>query len=157
MDHPFPPRSPRRLRDRIAARTVLPALLAAGALTACASTPQPAPFIAAGVASVDAARAAGASELAPVPLEDARAKLQRAQSLAQAGNKADAIRLAQQADVDAQLARARAGAERSRRSAAEVDSSLQVLQDELNRRQQQPLLQPSQPMPPQPQSPRFPQ
>jgi hypothetical protein len=156
MDHPSLSRSADGPRERSAGRTVLPAVLAAGLLAACASSPQPAPFIAASTASVEAARAAGASELAPVPLDEARAKLQRAQALAQAGSKEDAVRLAQQADVDAQLARARAGAERSRRSAAEIDASLQVLQDELNRRQQQPLQSP-QPLPPQPQPPRLPQ
>ncbi len=156
MDQSLPPRCPSGPRERITGRTVLAAWLTAGALAACAGTPQSAPFIAASTASIDAARAAGASELAPVPLDDARAKLQQAQALAQSGRNEDAIRLAQQADVDAQLARARAGAERSRRSAAEVDASLQVLQDELNRRQQ-PAVQPSQPMPPQPMPPRLPQ
>jgi Domain of unknown function (DUF4398) len=156
MDQPSAPRHPGRPRQRIAIRTVLPALLAAGALAACASAPQPAPFIAAGTASIEAARASGAAELAPVPLDNARAKLQQAQALAQAGNHEDAVRLAQQADVDAQLARARAGAERSRRSAAEIEAGLQVLQDELARRQA-PTGPSPQPVPPQPQPPRLPQ
>lgn len=156
MDQPSAPRQPGRPRQRIAIRTVLPVLLAAGALAACASAPQPAPFIAAGTASIEAARASGAAELAPVPLDNARAKLQQAQALAQAGNHEDAVRLAQQADVDAQLARARAGAERSRRSAAEIEAGLQVLQDELARRQT-PTGPSPQPVPPQPQPPRLPQ
>jgi len=156
MDHPFAPPRPGEPRERRAGRAVLPALLAAGVLAACASAPQPAPFIAAGTASIEAARASGAAELAPVPLDDARAKLQQAQAQAQAGNKEDAVRLAQQADVDAQLARAQAGAERSRRSAAEIQAGLQVLQDELARRQAPPGQSP-QPLPPQPQPPRLPQ
>lgn len=156
MDQPFASRRPGGPRERLAGRAVLPALLTAGMLAACASGPQPASFIAAGNASLEAARASGASELAPLPLEDARTKLQRAQVLAQAGNKEDAVRLAQQADVDAQLARAQASAERSRRSAAEIQAGLQVLQDELARRQQPPGQSP-QPVPPQPQPPRLPQ
>jgi len=158
MDHPIAPPRPGGPRTRSMGRAVLPALLAAGVLAACASGPQPASFIAAGTASIEAARASGAAELAPVPLDDARTKLQRAQALAQAGNKEDAVRLAQQADVDAQLARAQASAERSRRSAAEIQSGLQVLQDELARRQAPtgPSPQP-QPVPPQPQPPRLPQ
>lgn len=139
-----------------AGRVLLPALLAAALLGACAHSQPPAPFIAAGTASIEAARASGAPELAPVALNEARVKLQRAQALAQAGNGQDAVRLAQQADVDAQLARAQAGAERSRRSAAEIEAGLQVLQDELARRQQSPQ-QPSQPSQPQPQPPRLPQ
>lgn len=137
-----------------AGRVLLPALLAAGLLGACAHSPPPAPVIAAGAASIEAARASGAPELAPVALNEARVKLQRAQALAQAGKEQDAVRLAQQADADAQLARAQAAAERSRRSAAEVEAGLQVLQDELARRQQSPT-QPSQPQQPQP--PRLPQ
>jgi Domain of unknown function (DUF4398) len=156
MHQPLAPRHPGRPRAHSAGRTVLPALLAAGVLAACASAPQPASFIAAGTASIEAARASGAAELAPVPLDNARAKLQQAQALAQAGHKQEAVHLAQQADVDAQLARAQAGAERSRRSAAEVQAGLQVLQDELARRHA-PAGQPPQPLPPQPQPPRLPQ
>lgn len=148
---------PSAARGRLRTRHIaLPALLAAGLLGACAHSPSPAPFIAAGTASIEAARASGAPELAPVALNEARVKLQRAQALAQAGNDIDATRLAQQADADAQLARAQAGAERSRRSAAEVEAGLQVLQTELSRRQQSPL-QPTQPIPPQPMPPRQPQ
>lgn len=154
--------TPQRLHPSAARRRLrtgpigLPALLAAGLLGACAHSPTPAPFIAAGTASVEAARASGAPELAPVALNEARLKLQRAQALAQAGNNIDAVRLAQQAAVDAQLARAQAGAERSRRSAAEIEAGLLVLQNELSR-QQQPQQQPSQPMPPQPMPPQQPQ
>jgi hypothetical protein len=162
MDH-FPPLQRSHTPAAWAARhgqragrvLLLPALLVAGLLGACAHSQPPAPFIAAGAASIEAARASGAPELAPVALNEARAKLQRAQALAQAGNRGDAVRLAQQADVDAQLARAQAGAERSRRSAAEVEAGLQVLQDELARRQQSPV-QPTQPPQPQPQPPRLP-
>lgn len=150
---PHPSAAGPRLRTR---HMGLPALLAAGLLGACAHSPSPAPYIAAGTASIEAARASGAPELAPVALNEARVKLQRAQALAQAGNDADAVRLAQQADADAQLARAQAGAERSRRSAAEIEAGLQALQTELSRRQQSPL-QPSQPIPPQPMPPRQPQ
>jgi len=138
-----------------AGRMLRPVWLAAGLLGACAHAPPPAPFIAAGTASIEAARASGAPELAPVALNEARIKLQRAQALAQAGNAQEAIRLAQEADVDAQLARAQAGAERSRRSAAEIEAGLQVLQDELARRQPS-SMQPSQPSPSQPQPPGLP-
>jgi hypothetical protein len=129
----FAPRRPGGPRERLAGRAILPALLAAGALAACASAPRPAPFIAAGTASLEAARASGAAELAPEALDEARAKLQQARALALAGRKEDAVRLAQQAEVDAQLARAQAAAERSRRSATEVETVLQALQDELAR------------------------
>ncbi len=108
-------------------------LLGGLALVACASTPSPTPSIAAGAASIEAARADGASELAAVDINNARTKLDRARALAQAGNELGAMRMAEQADVDAQLARAKSGSERSRRSVAELEASLQTLREELSR------------------------
>jgi hypothetical protein len=43
------------------------------------------------------------------------------------------VRLAEQADLDAQLARALAGAERSQRAVGEVDASLRTLRRETER------------------------
>jgi hypothetical protein len=85
-------------------------------LGACSSTPSPEPALAAGTASVEAARSSGAPELASVEINNARSKLEKARLLAQAGKQKEAIRMAEQADVDAQLARARAGSERSMRA-----------------------------------------
>lgn len=102
-------------------------------LAACASTPPAAPSIETSAASVDAARSAGATDLAAVDLNNARTKLDRARALSQAGNQREATRLANEADVDAQLARARANAERSKRAVAELDASLQSLREEISR------------------------
>ena len=115
-----------------------PAPLAAAAavllvLAACASKPPVAPALAAATASTEAARAAGAAEFAPAPLDAARTKLDRAQGLASRGEREQALRLAEQADLDAQLARATAGAERSRRAVAEVETSLRTLREEMQR------------------------
>jgi len=107
--------------------------LASLALVACASAPSAAPALAASAASVEAARAANAAELAAVDMNAAREKLQRARALAQNGQPREAISLAEQADVDAQLARARAGSERARLAVAEVDQGLRVLREELAR------------------------
>jgi Domain of unknown function (DUF4398) len=106
---------------------------AAMVMASCASTPPAAPAITAGAASIDAARSAGAPEYAAAQLDTARVKLERAHALAQMGRNEEALALAQQADVDAQLARAMAGSERSQRAAAEVDRGLRTLRDELNR------------------------
>jgi len=121
------------MKPSIPALRRLGPLLAGLTLVACASTPSPVSSIEASAASIDAARGAGASELAAVEMNNARTKLERARALAQSGDQRGAVRLAEQADVDAQLARARAGAEKSRRAAAEVDAGLQTLRDELNR------------------------
>ena len=114
---------------------ILATLVASGALalTGCANTPSPAPALASTSASIEAARSAGAPELAAVELNEARNKLERARALAAAGDERGAIRLAEQADVDAQLARARAGSERSVRAVTELEAGLQTLREEINR------------------------
>lgn len=104
-----------------------------GLLAACSSNPKPAPAMAATQASVEAARAAGADELAPLELQQARTKLERARAFAQAGDEKQAVRWAEQAEADAQLARAMAASARSKRSVDEVQASLRALRDELNR------------------------
>lgn len=109
------------------------ALCTAALLGACASDPPAEPALAAGAASIDAARSSGAPELAAVQLNEARGKLERARALAQVGRNREAIRLAEEAEADAQLARAVAASERSRRAVTEVEASLATLRDELNR------------------------
>jgi chromosome segregation ATPase len=108
-------------------------LLCAGVLSACASDPSAAPALAASAASLEAARSSGAPELAASELNEARSKLERARALAQAGRNKEAVRMAEQADVDAQLARARTGSERSRRAVDELEAGLRTLREELSR------------------------
>jgi len=115
-------------------RTItLTAVLLSLSLTACATRDRPDAALAAGGAAFDAARAAGAAELAPQPLQQAQTKLARARALAQAGDQQGARRLAEQALVDAQLARAQSASERSRRAAEEVQASLRSLREEMQR------------------------
>jgi hypothetical protein len=111
----------------------LASLACAALLQGCASDPPATPSIAAGTAALEAARSAGAPEFAAADLDQARGKLERARALAQAGKNREAIRLAEQAEVDAQLARASAGSERSTRALNEVEASLRSLREELNR------------------------
>jgi len=143
-------------------RPTLAALACAGLLAACGSNPPAAPALAASNASLEAARSSGAAEWAAVELNDARTKLERARALAQTGKNTEAIRMAEQADADAQLARAKAGSERSRRAVAEVEASLRTLREELNRgpggAAAMPSTSPAMPMPVTPQAqPRPPQ
>lgn len=107
------------------------ALSAIELIAACASVPSAAPAIAAGAASIEAARASGAADYAAVYLSTAQSKLDRAQVLAHAGSHRDARRMAEQADVDAQFARALAGASRSQRSMSEIEANLRTLREQL--------------------------
>lgn len=103
----------------------------AGGLAACASPPPPREQLAVGRGSIDAALAAGASELAPVELERARTKFNQAQLAARDGNMVAARRLAESADADAQVARSKAQAERSKKAADEITAGLRTLRQQL--------------------------
>ena len=86
--------------------------------------------------AVDLARISGAQEKAPADFDVAVNKLDRANSTAQTRDKDEAMRLAQQAEVDANLARARTNAAQARLAEAEMAKSNDVLRAELSRTNQ---------------------
>jgi uncharacterized OsmC-like protein len=77
--------------------------------------------------AVDQARIAGAAEAAPNDFQVAVDKLDRASAAANDRKKDDAMRLAQEAQVDANLARARSDATHARMAAAELAKSNELL------------------------------
>ena len=99
-------------------------------VAACASTPVPNEKLAVAKASVQRAEQAGAPEFAPVELSTARDKLARAEKAAADHEAQPATQLAEQANVDAQLAEATAQQQRSRKAAVEFDASMQALRQE---------------------------
>ena len=99
-------------------------------LAACASTPIPNEKIAVAKASVQRAEQSGAPELAPVEMAAARDKLARAEKAAADRNAEPATELAEQANVDAELAEATARQQRSHKAAVEFDASMQALRAE---------------------------
>jgi hypothetical protein len=99
-------------------------------LAACASTPIPNEKIAVAKASVQRAEQSGAPEFAPVQLAAARDKLTRAEKAAVNHDAQPATMLAEQANVDAQLAEATATQQRSHKAATEFDASMQALRQE---------------------------
>jgi hypothetical protein len=99
-------------------------------LAACASTPIPNEKIAVAKASVQRAEQSGAPELAPVEMAAARDKLARAEKAAADRNAEPATELAEQANVDAELAEATARQQRSHKAAVEFDASMQALRSE---------------------------
>jgi Domain of unknown function (DUF4398) len=99
-------------------------------LAACASTPIPNEKIAVAKASVQRAEQSGAPELAPVELAAARDKLNRAEKAVADRDAQPATMLAEQANVDAQLAEATAIQQRSHKAALEFDNSMQALRQE---------------------------
>ena len=105
-------------------------------MAACASTPIPNEKIAVAKASVQRAEQSGAPELAPVEMAAARDKLARAEKAAADRNAEPATELAEQANVDAQLAEATARQQRSHKAAVEFDASMQALRSESMRNTQ---------------------
>jgi hypothetical protein len=97
------------------------------AVGGCASTPVPNEKIAVAQASLQRAEQNGAPEYAPVELATARDKLARAQAAAARHDELPATQLAEQANVDAQLAEATASEKQSAKAAAQFDASLQAL------------------------------
>ena len=102
-------------------------------LAACSSMPRP-------TEQIDAARAA-VSKAEPAVTQDgamelrvAQYKLARADQEAQRGDHANARIYAEQAQVDADYARAIAENARVQRAAADANQSVRQLQDELDRR-----------------------
>jgi len=83
--------------------------------------------------AVDQAQMAGAEENAPADFGVAADKLTRANAAATGHHKHDAMRLAQQAQVDANLARAKSESTQTRIAAAELTKTNQTLREAINR------------------------
>jgi hypothetical protein len=103
------------------------------ALSACASNEALTNQLATSREAVDQARIAGAAEKAPADFDVAVEKLNRANSTAESRHKDDAMRLAEEAQVDANLARAKTDSAQARLAASEMVKSNQILRETLNR------------------------
>jgi hypothetical protein len=103
-------------------------------LAACASVPQPpvAELQAAELAIADAERARVA-DYASAELSEARAKLRAANSAVHKENMVQAMRLAEQSRVDAELASARAEAARAKVVNDEMLKSIDAMKHEMQR------------------------
>lgn len=103
-------------------------------LTACA-TPEQAPTeqLAVSRATIDQAVSAGASEFSPVQLNSARGKIDRANVAMGAQEYGQARVLAEQAQVDAQLAITRTRSSKAQRAASALQEDRRVLRDEIDR------------------------
>lgn len=103
-------------------------------MAACASPPPASPQLVLAEAAVQRANSIGTAELAPAELQVATMKLARAKEAFENKQFDMATRLAEQAQVDAEVAEMRAQAARSRRAARETQDAAAVLREEINRR-----------------------
>lgn len=100
-------------------------------LTACASTPPPTDTITRAKVSLDEAEEAGSRDHAPLELRNARKKLQEAQAAFGQEEYKRAKRLAEQAQVDAQLAEQKALSAKAQDSVEEIQDHMRLLRKEL--------------------------
>ena len=105
----------------------------------CSTTKPPTDTLAKAELSVRAAHEAGAEELAQMDLRKAREKLGQSQQAMAARNYDEARRFAEGAQVDAELAEAKADAAIVRRAADEVLGRVDALQGDTERNSRKPL------------------
>ncbi len=103
-------------------------------LGACASVPAPTAQLAVSTAAVAHAAAAGGQSTPSADLALARDKLQRANRAMADKDHVIALRLAQQAQLDALVAESRMETGKARQTAQEVQAAAQALSEELARK-----------------------
>jgi hypothetical protein len=127
-------KSSRSLRDTPSFTSALLVLAITATVAACATTPPPTEQIAVSTAAVSHAAAAGSATGAPAELSMARDKLRRANVAMATADYDTALRLAQQAQVDALVAEATTEAGKARKSAQEVQDASRALREEMSRK-----------------------
>jgi hypothetical protein len=108
--------------------------LAAAVMAGCASVPAPTEQLAVSKAAVANAVDAGGPELAPVEMRTAQEKLDRATQAMAAKDYDRARSLAEQAQVDAQLAGSKARSAKAQKAALAVQDDSRALREELDRK-----------------------
>ncbi|HKO87626.1 MAG TPA: DUF4398 domain-containing protein [Burkholderiales bacterium] len=117
-----------------AMKVALVGAIAGVAFTGCASMDPPTEQMAASRTAVEQARMSGAGEgIASADYTSARTKLDRAEAAFRGEDYVLAGRLAREAEVDAQLAQARASSAKSRLALAELEASTRALREEIYR------------------------
>lgn len=108
-------------------------LLSAFGTVGCSTPRTPAQEVKKADLAIASANTSGAPTDAPLELQLAREKAEKAKSALQSNDFKLAQRLAEQAQVDAQLAEAKAESESARASAVELEQTIGVLRDEAER------------------------
>lgn len=106
------------------------------AVTGCASFPAPTEQLAVTKQAVTNASSAGGTQFAPAEMRAAQDKLDRAELAMTAENYEEASLLAEQAEIDAQLAAAKARAAKAQQAAAVVQEDNRVLRKEIELKNQ---------------------
>lgn len=123
------------LKPMVSASAIVSVALLLG-LSGCATVPAPpVEQMAVSRSAVEQVSSSpNVADAAPVEMQLARQKLERAQRAMNDKDYALARRMAEEAEVDARVAEARASSARGERAWNEVQQSIRALQDEINRR-----------------------
>lgn len=120
------------MMENAARHTRIGSMILTALLTGCASVPPPDEQIGQAQSAIDAAEQAEATSFAPVELREAKRKLDEARAMMEDEEYETARRLAEQAEVDAELARLKAGSAKAEAAANEVQQGIRTLRDELD-------------------------
>lgn len=101
--------------------------------TPAAAASDPAPNIAVAQSTIEEAQRSGAGKYAPVELNNARNKLSMAEEALRKRDKKQAVRLADEAVIDAKLAQATTEAGKTEEAARAVEAGNAALEQEVNR------------------------
>lgn len=122
------------IRSKPALRNIGFTIAAAVLMAGCASAPPPVAQMAVSRAAVSNASSAGANEFAPVQLKSAMDKMSVAERAMTEKNYVLAREMAEQAEVDAQLAAATARSIKAQKAADAVKEDSRVLRKEIDRK-----------------------
>lgn len=106
-----------------------------GLLTACASTNPPNQQLTETQMVIQQAEHLGAEEYAPLEIRDANIKLGLAREAVEDENYEKAIKLAEHARLDAELAQIKAQSGKAKKEVAELRESIRILKAEIERNQ----------------------
>lgn len=101
----------------------------------CASTRPPTEHIARSQSIINQAEQVGAENYAPLEIREARKKLERANELIEEKEYEKAKRMAEQAEVDAELAEAKTLSEKAQKAVRELRESIRIIKEEISRNQ----------------------
>jgi hypothetical protein len=105
-------------------------------ISACATTPAPTEQMAISRAAVNNATSAGGNEYAPLQLKSALVKMDAAERAMTEKDYVHARQLAEQAQVDAQLAEATARSAKAQKAADALQEGTRILREEMQRKSQ---------------------
>jgi len=106
-----------------------------GLLTACGTTNPPDKQLTETQMVIQQAELLGADDYAPLEIRNAKIKLNLAREAVKAENYGKAIKLAEHARVDAELAQIKAQSGKAKKEVAELRESIRVLKAEIKRNQ----------------------